>query len=448
MGDVRIICSSIVKAVNQREPTRIELTPWDLILLPFTQNQKGLIFLKPKPQATENALIIHHLKTTLSLTLHYFPPLAGRLATTQHQLDDTISYFIDCNNAGALFIHATADAYTLSDIIKPLYIPPFVHSFFPLNGLRNHQGVDNPLLGIQVTLLADAIFIGCTINHCVVDGSSFWHFFNLWSEISRCSDPQLRLPVFKRWSPHHLPIRIPKSHLEQVCTKAKKARLLHEHDDPDVQERVFHFTRENIAKLKAKANAEVGTNNISSLQALLSHIWRSVIRNTTNCDGDVETGCVIAIGTRHRFQELPGNGNYFGNAMMGGFVTMKSKELLNQGVGNAAWQINKTIATMTEESIKKFLASWTASPRLVTMDSRKNKYVLVTNNSPRFNVYGNDFGWGKPIAVRSGMENKSDGKITLYCGAKEGSIDIEACLPLQTLEAMATDQEFMDTVTV
>jgi len=44
---------------------------------------------------------------------------------------------------------------------------------------------------------------------------------------------------------------------------------------------VFHFTKENTAKLKFKPNSEAGTNNISSLQAIFTHVWRSIIRQKT-----------------------------------------------------------------------------------------------------------------------------------------------------------------------
>lgn len=36
-----------------------------------------------------------------------------------------------------------------------------------------------------MTELVDGTFIGCSINHIVVDGTTFWHFFNTWSGISR-----------------------------------------------------------------------------------------------------------------------------------------------------------------------------------------------------------------------------------------------------------------------
>ncbi|MBA0653621.1 hypothetical protein Goklo_020775, partial [Gossypium klotzschianum] len=322
-----------------------------------------------------------------------------RLATTQHE-DDTISFFVDCNNAGVLFIHAAADGVTISDIIKPVYVPSIVHSFFSLNGLHNYKGITHSLLGIQITDLADGIFIGCSINHVVADGASFWHFLNSWSGISKGSIYLSKPPVFQRWLPDgmDIPIRIPQS---------------------------------------SKANAEMGTENISSLQALLSHIWRSAIHNRS-FDPDQETNYRFVVGARQRFQEIPDN--YFGNAILGTFVTMKAKELVEQGIGNSAWRMNRIIAATTGESFKKVFECWPASPSFVTLSNRD---ALITSSSPRFNMYGNDFGWGKPIAIRSGSSNKFDGMLTLYCGAEEGSIDIEACFFPETLEAMANDQEFM-----
>ncbi|XWS29809.1 hypothetical protein CRYUN_Cryun24cG0062100 [Craigia yunnanensis] len=152
---------------------------------------------------------------------------------------------------------SAADGVTISDIIKTVYVPLIFHSFFPLNGLKNYEGITNPLLKIQIRDLADGIFIGCTINHVVADGTSFWHFFNSWSEISKGSIHLSKPPVFQRWFPDE----------------------------------------KNIAKLKAEANAEIATHNISSLQALLSHIWRSVIRNK-NFDPNEETNYRVVIGTR------------------------------------------------------------------------------------------------------------------------------------------------------
>ncbi|XVF15526.1 hypothetical protein REPUB_Repub09cG0161600 [Reevesia pubescens] len=444
MGGIRYISSTTVQAAYSKGKTqRIELTPWDLQLLLVGSIQKGLLFPKPKipgekQTGNTNLNLIHHLKTSLSHTLDHFPPLAGRLASIEHNEDDTVSFFIDCNDAGALFVHATAEGVTISDILKPVYVPQIVQSFFPLNGVKNYEGTFKPLLAVQVTELADGIFIGCTINHLVVDGSSFWHFFNSWAEISSGSIHLSKPPVLQRWFLDGInhSIHIPQSHFKRI----------HEEQfaQPPLQERVFHFKKENIAKLKAKANEEVGTNKISSLQALLSHLWQSVIRNKS-LDPNEEIRYRMLVGARPRLHELPEQ--YFGNAVQTGSVTMKVKELQEQGLGNVAWKMNRLVATQTEEKLKKFLESWTASPKLLTMGSVTTN-ALVTSSSPWFNIYGNDFGWGRPFAVRSGSGNKHDGKITVFRGVEEGSIDIEACLPPKTLEAMANDEEFMDAVTM
>ncbi|KAJ7951032.1 HXXXD-type acyl-transferase family protein [Quillaja saponaria] len=71
---------------------------------------------------------------------------------------------------------------------------------------------------------------------------------------------------------------------------------------------------------------------------------------------------------------------------------------------------------------------------------------LATGSSPRFNVYGNDFGWGRPLAVRSGNGNKSGGKITVFEGEEEGSIQFEVSLSAETLQALKDDADFMATV--
>ncbi|XVF61201.1 hypothetical protein PTKIN_Ptkin08bG0110900 [Pterospermum kingtungense] len=179
---------------------------------------------KPKPsqgKETDQHTFIHHLRTSLSHTLDHFPPLAGCLATTKHD-DETISFFIDCNNAGALFIHAEADGVTVSDIVKPVYVSSIVYSFFPLNGMKNSDGIFKPLLGVQVTELVDGVLIGCTINHSVVDGSSFWHFGNSWSEISRGASHLSRSPIFQCsfFNSMNYPIQIPQSLIKHVHEKS------------------------------------------------------------------------------------------------------------------------------------------------------------------------------------------------------------------------------------
>ncbi|WCJ31239.1 HXXXD-type acyl-transferase family protein [Euphorbia peplus] len=436
MATIRIISSSKVKATKTSQ-TNKALTPWDLQLLLVGPIQKGLLF--PLPNSSQQKTIsplIQHLKASLSHTLNFFPPLTGRLAAVQHH--DMINFFINCNNAGVLFVHASADALTISDLTQSTYVPTIVKSFFPLNGMRNMDGISNPLLGVQITELRDGIFIGCTINHVVADGSSFWHFFNSWSEISRSGGdtntiniseiPQFSLPDGVDCTVSN----IPWSTVEE--------KYSYEYVLPPLKERVFHFGKAEIAELKSRANLEMDTNKISSLQALLTHLWRSVIR-CRNMDPEEETEYKLLIGARARLNP-PLSSKYFGNAVQAGTVSLKAKELLENGVGFAAWKMNRMVALHSGEMIKRFIDEWMENPKLYTMENM-TKNALVTSSSPRFDVYGNDFGWGKPIAVRSGEGNKHDGKITVYEGVEDGSVDTEVCLPPKVLEAMENDLDFM-----
>ncbi|XP_020237265.1 uncharacterized acetyltransferase At3g50280 [Cajanus cajan] len=437
MEAVKVLSTTTIKAsnhTNHNTPHKIDLTPWDLQFLPVETIQKGLLFRNQSPTPNQ----IQHLQHSLSSTLAFFPPLAGRLAILQHP-DNTVSSHIECNNEGVHFVHASAPNTTVAHILQPIYVPPIVHSFFQLNGVKNHQSTSQPVLAVQVTELLDGIFIGFSINHVVADGKSFWHFVNSYAEISRGSPKISKLPSFNRYFLDGVdrPIRFP------FTTEEKKQH------SPNLKpqtptERVFHFTKEKIAQLKSKANAEAHTDKISSLQALLTHLWCSVVR----CQHVVPQEKVIyvlLIGARPRTVP-PLSEEYFGNAAMVGSVTMKAGELLEGGVGKGAWEMNKVISLHSHDTIKNHYECWVRTPKLLRLGSLTGQNSLVTSSSPRFNIYGNDFGWGKPVAVRSGGANKMFGKITVFAGAEEDSIDTEVCLPREILEAMENYPDLMDAI--
>ncbi|KAM1315105.1 hypothetical protein ACFX13_019026 [Malus domestica] len=448
MEHIRFISTTLVQPTISNEFTqKIELTPWDLQLILLDHIQKGLLFHKPNSNTYKkypNKSLIQHLKASLSLTLDIFYPLAGRLTITENEDDNTTSFSVNCNGTGAEFVHAVADVVTVADVLDPDLVPDdIVYSFFLMNGVLNYEGgVSKPLLAVQVTELVDGIFIGCTMNHSIVDGSSFWHFFNTWSEISRRGSTNGKLsqppPIFGReylGGIIDLPVRIP-----FFQNQIPKTKFL----APILKQRVFHFSKETIAQLKAKANSEMGTTKISSLQALLAHLWLSVTRNQCLSTGQ-ETMYKVLVGMRQRLQP-PLPDQYLGNAVLFGIVTSSVGELLERGLGWAAWDMNKMIAAQTEHDVRKLLEDWIKNPKVPNLGSLASN-SLLTGSSPRFDVFGNDFGWGRPLAVRSGAGNKFDGKLTVFQGAEEGSIDFEACLSPQTLHALAHDAEFMASLT-
>ena len=210
-------------------------------------------------------------------------------------------------------------------------------------------------------------------------------------------------------------------------------------------QRVFHIPKEKVAQLKAKANAEMGTNNISSFQALMAHLWRATTRARLHDlkSDDEETTYQIVIGLRQRLKPLFPD-HYMGNAHLLVHAISTVSDLLQHGLGWAALKINEAIAAVTPEYVTKELEQRMKGAIISpTLSVPSSDHTLLTGSSPWFHVYDNDFGWGKPLVVRSGADKKH-GMSAVFPGAEEGSIDFQVCLMPETLHAMAEDAEFMD----
>ncbi|KEH25798.1 HXXXD-type acyl-transferase family protein [Medicago truncatula] len=124
------------------------------------------------------------------------------------------------------------------------------------------------------------------------------------------------MPTLERWFPNsvQLPIQFPFT-MDKNLNDDEKEKL-------NPPERLFHFTKQKILQLKSKANTEAGTNNISSLQALFTHLWRSVVRSN-QFDPQEEVHYMVVTGVRSRFvSPLPED--YFGNAVIICGVSMKA----------------------------------------------------------------------------------------------------------------------------
>ncbi|CAN8268198.1 unnamed protein product [Cochlearia groenlandica] len=452
MAKVTVISSTIVRPVNICEPNRsnIHLTPTDLKLLHADYPQRGLLYHKPDPVTR----FISRLKTSLSSTLDIYFPFAGRLVKVNNHEDDTVSFYIDCNNGfGAKFVHAVAvgdDDYSVSvsDFLEPN--GSVLECFFPVNGVRNIDGLSESLLVIQVTEFKDGIFVSFGYNHLVADGSSIWRFLHDWSKI--CSNGQggnlLPHPplVLRGWVFEDIeyPIRIPKIQIE---TERPKSRVV------STKERVFHFAKKTIFYLKAKANDKSGSNDaeISSLQAVLAYLWRGIALHSGLSREEV-TYCRVAADFRRRLNP-PLHKECFGNVALLGVAIATVGDLVDHGLGWAALQINKSVRSLTNESYRAFVENCARNVKIpkTNIGSKIGDNSLIVNSSPWFEVYDNDFGLGKPITVRAGPANGIGGKLVVFRGIEDGSIDVHAILALSLwsdeLMNLLDDFESMENVT-
>ncbi|CAI0560195.1 unnamed protein product [Linum tenue] len=438
---VRILSTETIHANNtQTLLERIPLAACDLRLILVGTIQKGLLFRSPTDDhPISRQAFIENLKSAFSkaLALHY--PFAGRFSADEHP-DGSATVYIDCNDAGCPFLYAVADGVTVDEALRqPFAVPPapVIWSFFAFPDLKNYHGFTRPLMSIQITELVDGVFLGWTINHAVADGTTHWNFHRIWSSICRGSG-DYSPPVFTRDSSldaMHKDVRVPWSRIRDFNEDSLVV--------PPLKEGTFHFSRKKIAELKAKAAAELaGSRQISSLQALISHLWRAVTRSRTDPDPESEARFVIQVGFRGRFEpKFPAH--YFGNAIGGRTVTLKVKDLVAEGsLGHVAAEVNRVVAETTDDKLEEAVENWIKSPDMRGL-AEFTEGGLVLSGSPRFDAYGTDFGWGKPVAVRSGCANKYDGKVTVYPGPEPGSMGFEICLSPECFDRLRRDSEFM-----
>ncbi|XP_008785410.3 uncharacterized acetyltransferase At3g50280 [Phoenix dactylifera] len=433
----------------------LKLSVSDLPMLSCHYIQKGLFFSQPPiPFAPLLAL----LKSSLSRALSLLPALAGRLSTLP---DGRI--VISCNDAGAEFSHAVAPSLTLPLLLPPSSdVPLPVKSLFPFDGAVSYQGHLRPLAAFQVTELGDgAIFIGCVVNHAIVDGTSFWNFFNVWAELCRGGSP--KSPDFRR----------------NFFGDSTSVLRFADGDGPEVtfpvnaplRERVFHFSREAVRDLKSRANRQaqrVSTGGgpiaeiygkqihdrkkagmeeeISSFQSLCAQLWRSVTRARKLLPPEATTTFRMAVNCRHRVRPRV-DPLYFGNAIQSIPTTAAVGEVTASELGWTARLLHRNVAAYGDEAVRRVVADWEAAPRCFPLGNPDGAGITM-GSSNRFPMYeGNDFGWGLPLAVRSGRANKFNGKISAFPGREGGgSVDLEVCLAPDTMAALLQDDEFMQYV--
>lgn len=433
----------------------LKLSVSDLPMLSCHYIQKGCLFNLPPFPISE---LISILKRSLSQTLTHFPPLAGRLTT------DASGYiYITCNDAGVDFLHADASHVHIHEILGSAYVPDQVKEFFAMDRTVSYEGHFRPILTVQVTELADGVFIGCTVNHAVTDGTSFWNFFNSFAEVSRGIRMISKSADFSRDS-----VLISSAVLKVPDGGPKVTFNL----DAPLSERIFTFSRESILRLKSKANNPTWNTNggidiaelmgkqrndtlktavdgkrtpeISSFQSLCALLWRAVTRARKLPNSKITT-FRMAVNCRHRLEPKL-EPLYFGNAIQSIPTYASAGDVLDRDLRWCAEQMNKNVIAHNDAMVRMYVEDWERDPRCFPLGNFDGA-MLTMGSSPRFPMYDNDFGWGKPVSVRSGRANKFDGKISAFPGREgNGSVDLEVLLSPETMLGLESDPEFMQYV--
>ncbi|KAJ9539889.1 hypothetical protein OSB04_026395 [Centaurea solstitialis] len=394
----------------------IHFTPFEMFGLNFYYSQKGLLFAKPPPPENKDFSIttfLDDLCRSLSAAITHFYPFASRLATQKQENPPSYVIYIDPeNNPGVKFVYAKADA-TVSDILIPADVPLIVHSFFDLNKAINHDGHTLPLLSIQVTELTDGIFIGSSINHMIADGT-FWQFMAAWNEIFRSKEQKhasISQPPVHRRSEGSNPItNLPYTHHNQFIERPEQPPL-------PLTERFFHFSPSSVSKLKSKANSEGNTDKISSLQSVIALIWRCITR-VRRLPPDNLTSCSLMVCNR-RIMNPPLSYYYLGSPVQAVRATATKEDLMAHDLGWAALRLHEAVTNHDHSKVKETIESWIRSPVIYTMSQVGDQSGILVGSSPRFDMYGCEFGLGES-GGRSKRRREQDGGVDNVVSGKGG----------------------------
>ncbi|KAK6914458.1 LOW QUALITY PROTEIN: hypothetical protein RJ641_021779, partial [Dillenia turbinata] len=386
---IHYISTSTVYPATYKHSTqapRMDLSPWDLQLLPVDYIQKGLLFLKPAPDTPKDQSLIHHLETSLSRALDAFFPLAGRLSVVQNN-DNTVTYFINCNNTGAQLIHATTDNMTVANILEPRNVPSIVRPFFPLNSLKNHQDISsNP-----------------SLNHFV------------------------STPCLKRWfvDETHFPVHLfPPVFDEEIADAFSRT--------PFLQERVLKLNPPLPAHYFGNALQPVAVT--VTVNELISNGvgWIALKMRQMNDDSSEEKSVREYLQTRledHKFIRVRKVGSN------NGFVTVRQDSMFmgTTFVGDSLLlcEVGLGINSMGDK---------------IEALEQDEEFMQIVSEVPCQNYHG-WFAEIQCLRVRSGVGNQFDGRLSVYGGVEDGIMDIEARLLGDKFQALEKDEElFMQTV--
>ncbi|CAN1257101.1 BAHD acyltransferase DCR [Linum perenne] len=137
---------------------------------------------------------------------------------------------------------------------------------------------------------------------------------------------------------------------------------------------------------------------------------------------------------------------YFGNAIQSIPTYASAGDVTSRELRWLAERLNENVSAYDDATVRRVVSEWEASPRCFPLGNLDGASMTM-GSSPRFPMYDNDFGWGRPLAVRSGKANKFDGKMSAFPGREGGgTVDLEVVLAPETMAAIEADKEFMQFV--
>ncbi|KAG8389785.1 hypothetical protein BUALT_Bualt01G0014600 [Buddleja alternifolia] len=393
--------------------------------------------------------IVPGLKTSLSLTLAHFLPLAGKIIhhrlnpdikpILRYQAGDSIQLTVFESDAD--FNHLTGNHPRVCDEFYAFVpnLPPATHS---------ETTIECPVLAFQVTFFpGKGLSIGFICDHTVVDVSTVASFIRAWALVNQTRllrhggednnkviENNLILPHYDRKTVRNL--NLERRYWDAILGFSPPV------EPPRVKlpinnlRSTFVVKKDDIEKLKnfVLASWPEGVAHLSSFTVVCALVWSCSAKSVAAEVADDEPEYFrFSVDCRARLSP-PLPANYFGNCVTTLMAELKHGEVEGKdGFVMAANAIGEATKQMNEKGILYCLEKWPEEYR-----KSIGKWQYEVWGSPRFDFYAVDFGWGKANKFEIISIDSADGAITL-CKSREfeGGLEIGVSKPKVQMEAFA-----------
>ncbi|CAJ1833563.1 unnamed protein product [Sphenostylis stenocarpa] len=378
--------------------TTIPLTFFDILWLRLPPVQRVFFYQFPHPAPLFFHTLLPNLKHSLSLALGHFFPLAGHLIWPLHshkpiiscKTGETVSLTVAESEADFNHLAGTdlSEASEIDQLLPHLTI--------------SHDQAN--VLALQVTLFPNSGFsIGIISHHAVLDGKTSTSFIKCWAYLCRESasslPPELS-PFLDREGvkdPNDLGARYASDWLNQDGPNNRSLEVWDLQLPEDATRGLFHLSRSDIEKLKQIVLSKKTWNNsnlrLSTFVLSIAYAWVCRVRAEETKNRKV----ILALNVDCRARlEPPVPATYFGNYVGARLAIVETKEILGEdGLIVAVDSVNESLENLKEGALSG-AENWS---KWLLDGFRDDVRIIGVAGSPRFDVYGNDFGWGRPKKV-------------------------------------------------
>lgn len=411
----------------------LPLTFFDLLWLRFPPVER-LYFYEISPQNKPVFdSVLPKLKHSLSLTLHHFLPLAGNLIWP-HNSRKPIIHYVQGDAVTLTIAESHADFYHLSgtDFCEATECHPLV----PRLSVSHEKAA---LMALQVTWFPNCGFcIGITTHHAAVDGKISTSFVKSWAHVCKLggdSPPAEMTPFYDRTvikDSTGLDAIFVNDWLNLIGPNSRSLMVWELKVPPGAIRGTFELTRASLEKLrqmvlskkeeKLKHEHEI---HVSTFSLTCAYMWVCLVKAQRPRKNKMRF--VFSVDCRSRL-EPPIPPTYFGNCIAGHLAFAETQGLLGEdGVAVAVDAMSEAMGRLREGCLNG-AEGW------ISLLSTVEERAIAAAGSPRFEVYGSDFGWGRPRKV----EMTSIDRTGAFCLAESrngsGGVEIQLVLKKQEME--------------